>query len=86
MYSPSSHVSDFVLTERQRLKDDHLSMSLWLINLALASMSDYVPAVPGFEPASSRLVCYPLRHSGKIVLLIQWFTHDSIIFYIQEEM
>ena len=34
-YSPSSQVACMPLTERQRLKDDHLSMSLRFFNLPL---------------------------------------------------
>ena len=61
-----SEVTDFPLTERQRLKDDHLSTSLRFFNLPLGigpndrglpfsvaiRATMYLP-VPGIEPPSS---------------------------------
>ena len=38
---PNSQVTVFPLPERQRLKDDHLSMSLWLFNLPLGIGSNH---------------------------------------------
>ena len=60
---PNSQVTDIPLTETQRLKDDHLSMSLRFFNLPLGIgpmtedrhfkwSSEPLP-VPGFEPTSS---------------------------------
>ena len=62
----NSQITDISLTERQRLKDDHLSMSLRFFNLPLGippndrgppfevviQTTMYLP-VPGIEPTSS---------------------------------
>ena len=77
----NSQITDFSLTERQRLKDDHLSTSSRFFNLTLGigpndrgqsfkvaiRATMYLP-VPGIEPTSSVFLgeCVtPLGHSGR---------------------
>ena len=91
-YSPNSQVTDIPLTERQRLKDDHLSTSLWFFSLPLGYRtqwqrtailrghpSHYLSActwVWTHAPWVPRQVCYPLGHSGRYSVYIVWGTKN----------
>ena len=85
-YSPSSLMTDIPLTERQGLKDDHLSMSRMFFSLPLGigpidkgppfklviRATVYLPVL-WFKHVSSVFLdeCYPLDHSEQTIVSVR---------------